>query len=135
MRFLASIVFFSVLQPAQADDGAAARDGETLYYDYGCYGCHGFNATMRVPLVGDASGIMSSEALFVDYLRLRADQNPVNPKNSMPNYSAETLSDVQARKIYAYIRGLEVDTPALEEIAVMQDMLDAAKMREKGKDN
>ena len=87
---------------------------------------------MRVPLVGDASGIMNSEQLFLTYLRLRADQNPVNPKNSMPNYAVSTLSDEQAVDIYAYLRSLNDDPPELADNPVMQEMLDAAKARGKG---
>ena len=110
-----------------------AEKGEQLFYSFGCYSCHGYNATMRVPLVGDASGIMSSEQIFLSYLRLRADQNPVNPRNTMPNYSAQTLSDEQALDIYAYIKSLRDDPPALADDPVMQEILDTAKAR--GVDN
>jgi mono/diheme cytochrome c family protein len=127
MNYLKLFLFICCLPLAHADDrDAAAVQGEQLYYDFGCYSCHGFNATMRVPLVGDTSGIMSSEALFLNYLRLRADQNPINPNNSMPNYSAATLSDEQARKIYSYIRSIDDDPPEVADIAVMQKMLDDA---------
>jgi mono/diheme cytochrome c family protein len=62
---------------------------------------------------------MSSEQLFLTFLRLRAEQNPVNPKNAMPNYSANTLSDEQALDIYAYIKSLRDDPPALADNPVM----------------
>ena len=120
------------LQPVHAQD-SDAEPGKQLFYDFGCYGCHGFNATMRVPLIGDASGIMSNEELFLNYLRLRAEQNPTNPKNAMPNYSAGTLSDDKARKIYAYIRSIDDDAPEVAENAVMQEVLEAARAR--GQDN
>ena len=117
------------------DVSGDVEEGGRLYYNFACYSCHGYNATMRVPLVGDASGIMNSEQLFLTYLRLRADQNPVNPKNSMPNYAASTLSDEQALDIYAYLRSLNDVPPELADNPVMQDMLDAAKARGKGSEN
>jgi cytochrome c553 len=129
-RFIFILVFANLLH-AQDVSGDAEK-GETLYYNFACYSCHGYNATMRVPLVGNASGIMSSEQIYLTYLRLRADQNPVNPQNAMPNYSASTLSDEQALDIYAYIKSLKDDSPALADNPVMQEILDAAKARGAG---
>ena len=130
MKSLRLILILSLLQPVFAQDGSGDKDqGAELFYDFGCYGCHGYNATMRVPLVGEASGIVQNEAVFLNYLRLRSEQNPLNPKNTMPNYSADTLSDAQARDIYAYIRSIEDNPPEVEDVAVMQDMLEAAKQR------
>ena len=86
MKTLHLILALVLMQQAHAQDVSGDVDeGRRLYHNFACYSCHGYNATMRVPLVGDASGIMNSEQLFLSYLRLRADQNPVNPKNSMPN--------------------------------------------------
>jgi len=136
MNSLRICLILGLLQPVLAQDGSGdAEQGAGLFYDFGCYGCHGYNATMRVPLVGDASGIMSSEALFLNYLRLRADQNPINPKNAMPNYAASTLSNEQARDIYAYIRSIDDEPPEVADIAVMQELLDAVRDRASGKEN
>lgn len=113
--------------PAQAQDTAGnAENGKQLYLDFACYSCHGYNATGRTPLDAATSGILSSETLFLRYLRLRADQNPVNPKNTMPNYSANTLSDDEARDIYAYLVSLHDEPPALEDIEVMQQIIEWA---------
>lgn len=132
MKVLVFVIVLLHMQQAYADEASGnAEKGEQLYYDFGCHACHGFNATMRVPLVGDASGIMSSEQLFLTYLRLRADQNPVNPKSSMPNYDAATLSDEQALDIYAFIESVEDDPPEVESNPVMREILDAAKVRDK----
>ena len=134
-----SILFILMLALAYVVQGQEisgdAETGEQLYYNFACYSCHGYNATMRVPLVGDASGIMSNEQVFLTYLRLRADQNPVNPKNNMPNYSANTLSDEQALDIYAYIRSLKDNSPALADNPVMQEILEAAKFRAADNEN
>ena len=136
MQSLRLILILGLVLPVHAQDiSGDAQQGAELYYDFACYSCHGYNATMRVPLVGDASGIMSSEAIFLNYLRLRAEQNPTNPKNSMPNYSADTLSDAQARDIYAYIISLVDDPPEVADNRIMQEMLEAAKVRGQGKEN
>lgn len=134
MKISRFILLLGLAHIAHAENvSGSAEKGEQLYYSFGCYSCHGYNATMRVPLVGDASGIMSSEQLFLTYLRLRADQNPINPKNAMPNYDASTLSDQQALDIYAYVKSLKDDSPAVADNAVMQEILESAKSR--GKDD
>lgn len=133
MKILRILFVIGLLQNTYAQD--LSRDiekGEQLYYNFACYSCHGYNATMRVPLVGNASGIMSSEQVFLTYLRLRADQNPINPKNAMPNYAASTLSDEQALDIYAYIKSLKDESPEVEDNPVMQEILEAAKARTPG---
>ena len=136
MKSLRILLVIVLLQYAHAQDlSGDVEKGEQLYYNFACYSCHGYNATMRVPLVGDASGIMSSEQVFLTYLRLRADQNPVNPKNAMPNYAASTLSDEQALDIYAYIKSVKDDPPEVEDDPVMQQILDAAKASGPGNEN
>lgn len=133
MKILRILLVIGLLQNTHAQGlSGDIEKGEQLYYNFACYSCHGYNATMRVPLVGDASGIMSSEQVFLTYLRLRADQNPINPKNAMPNYAASTLSDEQALDIYAYIKSLKDESPEVEDNPVMQEMLDAAKARTPG---
>ena len=133
MKILRILFVIGLLQNTHAQDLSGDIEiGEQLYYNFACYSCHGYNATMRVPLVGDASGIMSSKQVFLTYLRLRADQNPINPKNAMPNYAASTLSDEQALDIYAYIKSVKDESPEVEDNPVMQEILDAAKARTPG---
>ena len=133
MKILRIFFVIGLLQNTHAQDlSGDIEKGEQLYYNFACYSCHGYNATMRVPLVGDASGIMSSEQVFLTYLRLRADQNPTNPKNAMPNYAASTLSDEQALDIYAYIKSVKDESPEVEDNPVMQEILEAAKARTPG---
>ena len=136
MKALWFILILSLFEQVHAQDARGDPEkGVELFYDFACYSCHGYNATMRVPLVDDASGIMSSEALFLSYLRLRADQNPINPKNSMPNYAVSTLSDEQALDIYAYISALVDDPPEVADNPVMQEMLEAAKVQGQSDEN
>ena len=113
---------------AQDTDGDAER-GAALYHDFACYACHGYNATGRTPLSRETSGVLSDESLFIRYLRLRADQNPVNPKNSMPNYDARTLSDAKASDIYAYILSLQDDPPEIEDVPVLRQIIEDAQRR------
>ena len=109
-------------------DGDVER-GEALYRDFACYSCHGYSAAGRVPLAPSTSGVLSRADVFTTYLRLRADENPINPKNTMPNYSRETMSDAQAADLYAYITSLPEDVPELEDIPLMKELIDDAKRR------
>jgi mono/diheme cytochrome c family protein len=122
---------FALLAVVAIADGAVAADvdnGQKQYVEFGCYACHGFNGTGERPLVPAAGiGVLSNETVFLRYLRLRADQNPVNPKRTMPNYSAETLSDGTALDIYAYLLSLEDSPPDLEDIPAFQALLDDAR--------
>lgn len=117
-----------------AAGAASAQDvasGEKLYYDYLCYSCHGYNGTaLRRPLTNDLSGIMANETVFIAFLRQRADMNPETASNSMPNYSAATLSDRQARDLYAYINQFEDNPPEVKDDPLMQEILDATKARD-----
>lgn len=104
-----------------------AGNGSQLYYDYGCYGCHGFNGIGRKNLANNVSGIMFSEEVFLPYLRARADLNPLFPTQNMPNYPADSLSDEDAKDIYAYIRTFEDDPPEVEDIPALKAILDGAQ--------
>jgi hypothetical protein len=122
MKSLRILLVIVLLQIAHAQDpGGDVEEGKQLFYDFA--------------LVGDASGITSSEQVFLTYLRLRADQNPINPKNAMPNYAASTLSDEQALDIYAYIKSVKDDSPEVEDNPVMRQILDAAKAGGPGNEN
>jgi hypothetical protein len=45
----------------------------------------------------------------------------------MPNYPVESLSDAQARDLYAFIRSFKSSPPPLDKIPVMSQILGAAK--------
>jgi mono/diheme cytochrome c family protein len=127
---LVLIVAPTLQVPAQ-DGGADTERGRELYYRHGCYGCHGFNGeTGAQDLVGTGSPIVSDEALFITFLRLRADQAPLLPSTRMPNYPANALSDADARDIFAFVTGLRLDAPETGEIATFEAILDAADARD-----
>lgn len=123
------VAAFFVAALASAASAADVGNGERQYVEFGCYACHGYNGTGETPLSSATSGVLSDEDVFLTYLRLRADQNPVNPKRSMPNYSLESLSDENARDIYAYLLTLEDTPPTVEEIPAFQVLLEDAKNR------
>ena len=68
-----------------------------------------------------------TESSFIAYLRGRANLAPIQPSTGMPNYSATTLSDAQARDIYAYVRTFKSNTPDVNDIAVLKQILSAAQ--------
>ena len=73
----------AIAQDKQMPEGNAAR-GKQLFYDHGCYGCHGFNGETGVRnLVGTGSPIVENVDLFLTFLRLRADQAPLLPSTRM----------------------------------------------------
>lgn len=122
----AVLLLLAAALPPRAADADAER-GKALYEDYACYACHGYGGAGRTPLSKETSGILASEALFIRYLRLRADQNPINPKNTMPNYSAQTLSDDAASAIYAYLVSLDDASPAVHDIPAFRELLEHAE--------
>jgi mono/diheme cytochrome c family protein len=112
--------------PASPVTGNAAN-GKALYYSYGCYACHGYNGeTGARPFVG-RWGNLSTEQAFLTFLRGRANVAPLTPSTSMPNFSEESLSDTQAKDIYAYIRTFKSTAPGLKDIPVLNAIVEAAK--------
>jgi mono/diheme cytochrome c family protein len=105
-----------------------AVNGKKLYYDYSCYGCHGFNGeTGARAFVPNWAPMLTTESSFIAYLRGRADQAPATPSTGMPNYAATTLSDAQAKDIYAYIRTFKGTQPPAEQIPTFAEILRAAE--------
>jgi mono/diheme cytochrome c family protein len=105
-----------------------AATGKKLYYDHACYSCHGFNGeTGARPFVPNWPANLATERSFTAFLRGRANLSPVQPSTAMPNYPVESLSDAQARDIYAYIRSFKSAQPAVDKIPAMSQILAAAK--------
>jgi mono/diheme cytochrome c family protein len=105
-----------------------AVTGKKLYYDHACYSCHGFNGeTGARAFVPNWPANLATERSFTAFLRGRANLAPVQPSTSMPNYPVESMSDAQAKDIYAYIRSFKSTPPPIEKIPVMTQILGAAK--------
>jgi mono/diheme cytochrome c family protein len=97
---------------AQAIVGDAAR-GAPLYSDtFNCYACHGFDAQSGerrlVPLNYTQEG-------FVTFVQ----SSPLPNMPAFPDASPQQLAD-----IYAYIRTIPVDAPALADVPLLRDILD-----------
>jgi mono/diheme cytochrome c family protein len=108
-----------------------ASAGKALYSTYGCYACHGFNGeTGARPFVG-RWGNLATEQGFLTFLRGRANVTPLAPSTSMPSFSDSTLSDKQAKDIYAYIRSFKSSAPELKDIPTLNAIVDAAKQDKK----
>src|ERR1700686_904699 len=88
-----------------------AVNGKALYYNYSCYGCHGFNGETGRAFVGNWSSNLATEDSFIKFLRARANVAPATPSTSMPNFAENTMSDRQAKDIYAYIRTFKSNAP------------------------
>ena len=101
--------------------------GKKLYYEHACYSCHGYNGeTGARAFVPNWPANLATERSFMAFLRGRANVAPVQPSTSMPNYPVESLNDVQAKDIYAYIRSFKSTPPPVEKIPVMSQILAAA---------
>jgi len=112
-------------QELAADSAGNAIAGQRIYFEHACYSCHGYTGETGVrALVG--SGFLFNEALFMNFLRLRADQNPTLPSTQMPNYPEESLSDAEIKDLYAYIKTFRSNTPALESVPTLQAIIESA---------
>jgi mono/diheme cytochrome c family protein len=123
-KFLFLLPALSLVTLANAGD---ADKGADVFYDHGCYSCHGYEGLGRTPLVNNVSGIMVNEAVFINFLRQRAELNPTLPANSMPNYGVNALSDEEAQDVYAYVKTLTDNPPETKDIPTFVTILEAAK--------
>ena len=119
MKTTTKILAFAAAISALAG-AASAQDvarGKALFYNNTCYGCHGFNGqTGARNLVGTGSPILATPESFTAFLRGRAAFAPMIPSTAMPTFPAGTISDAQARDIYAYIRTFQLDSTDVKDI-------------------
>ena len=119
MKTTTKILAFAAAISALAG-AASAQDvarGKALFYNNTCYGFHGFNGqTGARNLVGTGSPILATPESFTAFLRGRAAFAPMIPSTAMPTFPAGTISDAQARDIYAYIRTFQLDSPDVKDI-------------------
>ena len=106
------VVSLSAQQDGQALVGDAAR-GRPLFADtFNCYACHGFDAQSGerrlVPLNYTQEG-------FITFVQ----SSPLPNMPAYPDASAQQLAD-----IFAYIRTIQADAPALAEVPLLRDILD-----------
>src|SRR2546422_8933602 len=103
-----------------------AANGKALYFANTCYGCHGYNGETGRAFVGNWSANLATEENFIRFLRGRANVAPVQPSPSMPNFAENTLSDKQAKDIYAYIRTFKNAQPDVKNIPLLNQMVEDA---------
>jgi cytochrome c553 len=104
-----------------------ATTGAQLFYDHGCYQCHGYFGYGRQDLNGTGSPFLVSEEVFRTFLRARADVAPLLPSTSMPNYPANSLTDEMVQDIYAYVRSMPSNRPETASIPTMQAILESGE--------
>ena len=113
--------------PAAPPTGDPVK-GKQLYESFTCYACHGFTGeTGARVLASSRSATLATEPAFITFLRARANVAPTQPSTSMPNYSAETLPDAQAKDLYAYIRTFTSHAPPVDQIPVFRQILTEAQ--------
>jgi mono/diheme cytochrome c family protein len=103
-----------------------AANGKTLFFNYSCYACHGYNGETGRAFVGNWSNNLASEENFIKFLRGRANVAPATPSTSMPNFAENTLSDKQGKDIYAYIRTFKSNAPPLQNIQTLNEIVKSA---------
>lgn len=105
-----------------------AVSGKGLYYAFGCYACHGYNGETGARNFVGRWGNLGTEQAFLTFLRGRVNVAPIVPSTSMPNFSEASLSDKQAKDIYAYIRTFKSTAPAnLKDAPALTSIIDGAK--------
>jgi mono/diheme cytochrome c family protein len=117
----------TVLTAAPAAINGNADAGKALYYNHGCYACHGYNGIGKHNIANDVSGIMMSESVYLIFLRARSELNPPLPTQRMPHYPKTSLPDQQALDIYAYIRTFKDTPPTAQENATMRAIINSAQ--------
>ena len=116
--------------PTSPVSGNAAT-GKGLYYSYGCYACHGYNGETGARAFVGRWGNLATEQGFISFLRGRASVAPVTPSTSMPNFAEASLSDKQAKDIYAYIRTFKSSSPEVKDIPTLSAIVEASKHEKK----
>lgn len=128
LPLLASAVAIGLAGAQQGEQVGDAVRGKQLYFEHGCYGCHGYGGQTGVRnLVGTGSPIVENVDLFITFLRLRADAPPPFPTTSMPNYAESSLGDTAARDIFSYIRTFTLDSPPAENTPALRAILESVQ--------
>jgi mono/diheme cytochrome c family protein len=104
-----------------------AASGKALYYAYACYACHGYNGETGARAFVGNWGNLGTEDRFISFLRGRANVAPIVPVTSMPNFAEASLSDKQAKDVYAYIRTFKSTAPELKDIPTLNAIVEASK--------
>lgn len=92
------------------------KKGKALFEQtYRCYACHGFDGQSGSPRLVPMA---RTEEAFITYLR-----KPSSP--AMPPFADVPSADLA--DVYAYIRSLRPEAPAIETIPLLKDILEQVK--------
>jgi mono/diheme cytochrome c family protein len=108
-----------------------AANGKAIYYSYACYACHGYNGETGARAFVGNWGNLGTEDRFITFLRGRANVAPIVPSTSMPNFSEKSLTDKQAKDLYAYIRTFRSTAVEAKDATALNAILAAAKQEKK----
>jgi len=96
----------------QSVAGDAARGAQLFADTFNCYACHGFDAQSGerrlVPMNYTQDG-------FITFVQ----NSPLPQMPAFPDASAQTLAD-----IYAYIKTIPADAPAVSDVPLLRDILE-----------
>jgi cytochrome c len=127
LTILIGAVAFAAASIAIGQSTGDVERGKQAYYDYACFGCHGYEGIGRHNIANRSSGVMVTEEVFLIYLRARGEQNPEFSTQTMPHYPASSLPDEDALDIYAYIMTFVDDPPPVDEIPALKAIVDEAQ--------
>src|SRR5262249_7782179 len=97
-----------------------AANGKPLYYNHGCYGCHGFNGETGRAFVGNWTSNLANEENFIRFLPARANLAPGDSFNKHPKLSqnhTEQKTGKRYLRLHPYVqehRAAAADYPHLE---------------------
>ena len=124
---LIAFVLYALPIYAQAPAGDPGK-GKAVYESYTCYACHGFTGETGARVLAESrSANLATETAFITFLRARANVAPPQPSTTMPNYSAQSLPDAQAKDLYAYIKTFRSHAPPVNQIPVFDQILREAQ--------
>ena len=119
LALLTLTILFVGGQPSESQDVESllgdTENGQQLFTEYTCAGCHGY--TGETGLGTRLNPPRMRQARFIQYLR-----NPTNPER-MPPYQEPEVSDQNLADIYAFLESLPSQSPAIEDIPLLQAIL------------
>jgi mono/diheme cytochrome c family protein len=105
-------------KPAPVAPAGDVMKGKALYEQtYRCYACHGFDGQSGSPRLVPMA---RTEDGFIAYLRKPSSA-------AMPTFADAPNADLV--NVYAYIRSLRPEAPAIENIPLLKDLLEQVKSK------
>ena len=100
---------------AHSADADAIQRGKGLFMQHQCYSCHGTEGQGGERNAGPK--IFPNPTPFVAFeLQLRI------PRNQMPRYPVQSISDAQLKDLYAYVENMRT-SPAVAQIPLLNNAM------------